>query len=63
MSLRGATPRQMTGRVLTAAEITAHNTFEEPEKVAPANFKDFQLTDSGFRVTLSAKSVVVLELE
>jgi len=61
--LQGAALRRMSGRVLTAAQMKAHNTFEEPENVKPAEFKTFQPTNAGFRVTLPAKSVVALEIE
>jgi len=61
--LRGAKPQRITGQLLTAAEMTAHNTFDAPHCVQPAEFKDCQLTDSDFTATLPAKSVVVLELE
>jgi alpha-L-arabinofuranosidase len=61
--LRGVKPDRGTGRVLTAPEMTAHNTFQEPENVKPAEFKDFRLTDAGLRVVLPAKSVIALEIE
>lgn len=61
--LRGGKPRRLTGRVLTAPEITAHNTFKEPDKVKPTEFNAFQVTDAGFHITLPAKSVVMLEVE
>ncbi len=61
--LRGAKAKRITGRVLTAAEITAHNTFDQPERVKPADFKEAQLTPTGFLAKLPARSVVVLEIE
>ena len=61
--LAGADVNRVSGRVLTAAEMTAHNTFEQPESVKPAVFKDFRRTDGGLHVALPAKSVVVLEIE
>ncbi len=60
--LRGARPRRITGRVLTADSAQAHNTFDQPETVQPVGFHDCQLTDGGFTVNLPAKSVVVLAL-
>ena len=59
----GRKRRKLSGRVLTAAEINAHNTFDQPEKVKAAVFKACKTTDTGFAATLPAKSVVVLELE
>jgi alpha-N-arabinofuranosidase len=61
--MEGATARKITGRVLTAPEITAHNTFEQPEAVKPAVFTAVQAGENGFTTTLPAKSVVVLEIE
>ncbi len=61
--LPGAKPSKIAGRVLTAPEMTAHNTFDQPQRIKPADFTDCRLTDGGFTATLPAKSVVVLELE
>lgn len=61
--IKGVKPAKVSGRVLTAAEMTAHNTFDQPQRVQPADFADCRLTDTGFTATLPAKSVVVLELE
>ena len=60
--LAGAKASAISGRVLTALEITAHNTFDKPETVKPAEFTAFKVTDTGFSTTLPAKSVVVLEV-
>jgi alpha-N-arabinofuranosidase len=60
--LLGAKVREVSGRVLTAATMQSHNTFAEPQVVAPAAFDDCKLTDGGFAARLPAKSVVVLEL-
>jgi alpha-N-arabinofuranosidase len=61
--LQGAKVQKLSGRVLSAAEITAHNTFEQPEALKPAPFAGFKSTEEGFVTTLPAKSVVVLTLE
>lgn len=61
--LRGASPKRLSGRVLTAKAITAHNTFDQPEVVKPASFNEVKSTGLGFAATLPPKSVVVLELE
>jgi len=60
--VQGAQVGQITGRVLTAPEITSHNTFDRPETVKPADFKDFRATADGFSVTMPPRSVVVLAL-
>jgi alpha-N-arabinofuranosidase len=61
--LQGFTGRRISGQVLTAADMTAHNTFENPGAVQPAAFNDAQVTANGFTATLPAKSIVVLEIE
>jgi alpha-N-arabinofuranosidase len=61
--LEGAKVQKISGRVLTAPEINAHNTFDQPANVKPAGFNAFKVTDNGFITTLPAKSVVVLEVQ
>jgi alpha-N-arabinofuranosidase len=61
--LQGAKASKLSGRVLMAPEMNAHNTFKNPEAIKPAEFSGFKTTDSGFVTTLPAKSVVVLEVE
>jgi len=60
--LQGAKVSAISGRILTAASITAHNTFDQPEKIKPAEFTAVKTADGGFQATLPAKSVVMLEL-
>jgi alpha-L-arabinofuranosidase len=60
--LRGARVTGVTGRVLTAAAMNAHNTFERPTAVQPAAFRGARLSGSTLTIDLPAKSVVVLEL-
>jgi alpha-N-arabinofuranosidase len=61
--LRGAKAKSISGRVLTASEITGHNTFEHPDSVHPKDFHAYKTTETGFSATLPAKSIVVLEVE
>jgi alpha-N-arabinofuranosidase len=60
--LRGVKIGSLAGRVLTADQITAHNTFDQPENVKPAEFKGFSQQDGKLSITLPAKSVVVMEI-
>jgi alpha-N-arabinofuranosidase len=60
--LRGVKPTEISGRVLTAPEMNAHNTFDRPANVQPVAFSDCQMTGNGFVTTVPPKSVVVLEL-
>jgi alpha-N-arabinofuranosidase len=62
-TLAGAKAQKLSGRILTAPEMNAHNTFDNPESVTPAAFTAFNTTADGFNTTLPAKSVVVLEVE
>lgn len=61
--LRGVKVEKVSGRVLTAPSITAHNTFDDPDVVKPDNFEDFKLDGNMLTAMLPAKSVVVLEVE
>jgi alpha-L-arabinofuranosidase len=61
-TLPGVKIGKISGRVLTAATMNAHNTFDQPENVKPVGFDDFKIIANGFNTTLPAKSVVVLEL-
>jgi alpha-L-arabinofuranosidase len=63
VDLRGAKAQNISGQVLTATEMTAHNTFENPDAIKPAEFSAFKTTANGFSVTLPAKSLVALEVE
>lgn len=53
-----------SGTILTASAFNSVNTFEEPETVAPASFKNAKkVSDNKLEVSIPGKSVVVLELE
>jgi len=60
--LRGLNASSIAGRILTADTMTAHNTFDEPDRVAPKSFAGAKLLDESLNVVLPAMSVVVLEL-
>jgi len=61
--LRGAEFSKVTGRILTAERINAHNTFDQPEQVKPTEFGAVKLEGTELTATLPPKAVVVLELE
>ena len=61
--LDGAHAQKLSGRVLTAAAMNAHNTFALPDAVKTADFTACKLTSDGFTAELPAKSVVLLEAE
>ncbi|HVS54094.1 MAG TPA: alpha-N-arabinofuranosidase [Opitutaceae bacterium] len=62
-TLNGATAQTVSGRVLTAPAINAINTFAAPHTVEPAAFTDAKIDGATLRVTLPAKSVVMLEIK
>jgi alpha-N-arabinofuranosidase len=61
-TLAGLAAKAVSGRILTAAAMNAHNTFAAPAAVQPAAFTGATLSDGKLTVALPAKSVVVLEL-
>ena len=61
--LQGAQAAKVSGRILTAPEMNAHNTFDKPDTLKTADFAGARIVSGGFAATLPAKSVVVLELE
>ncbi len=63
VKLAGVSPKSVTGRVLTAAAMDAHNTFEAPNAVQPTAFNGATLKGDTLEVKLPAKSVVVLALK
>jgi alpha-N-arabinofuranosidase len=61
--IQGAQAEIISGRLLTADKMTAHNTFDNPHTVVPKVFRDFRLEDNTIQATLPAKSVVVLKID
>ena len=60
--VRGRKVVEASGRVLTAATVDAHNTFDEPETVRPLPFTAVTLAEQRLTIQLPAKSVVALSL-
>ena len=63
ISLEGANCKKVTGRILTAAKLQDHNTFNDPDKIVPQSFSGAVLKDNVINVTIPPFSVVVLELK
>ena len=55
--------KSVTGRILTSARIDDYNSFDNPNVVAPKEFKGAKITKDGLQVKLPAKSIVVLEVK
>jgi alpha-N-arabinofuranosidase len=60
--IRGCTAARVTGTVLTAETIQAHNTFDDPDHVRPVVFEGARLDGERLTATLPPRSVTVLEL-
>ena len=63
IDVRGANFKNVKGRILTSAKIQDHNTFENPEKIKPVEFKEANLKGNTLTVKIPPFSVVVLELK
>ncbi len=63
VDLRGLDTSTVSGRVLTADQMSAHNTFEAPTRLQPSSFDGAQLENGTLTVELPAKAVVSLELQ
>ena len=55
--------KKATGEVLAAKNITDYNSFEQPNKVVPTQFKNMKLNKDVLVVDLPAQSIVALELQ
>ena len=63
ISLQGVDAKKVTGEILTAANITDHNTFDKPNQVKPVAFNGASISGNTLKVKLPAKSIVTLELQ
>lgn len=57
--VRGGEVGGFSGRVLTAGEMTAHNTFDEPERFAPVEFTAAALQGDELSMRVPAVEVAV----
>jgi len=62
-SLQGYKAQKVTGRILTAEAMNAHNTFENPDAVKTADFSGAQIKGEKIVAAIPSKSVVVLAVE
>jgi alpha-N-arabinofuranosidase len=62
-TLSGASSKQVTGRIITADAMDAHNTFDQPENVKPAAFTAFEAKGDQLTLHMPAKSVVMVEMQ
>ncbi|MEC0238573.1 alpha-N-arabinofuranosidase [Paenibacillus dokdonensis] len=61
--LEGVEAKQVIGTILAHSSLNAHNTFQQPNEVAPVTFTGAQLEEGELIVELPPASVVVLELK
>lgn len=54
---------EVSGRILTSANKSDHNTFDRPGHVQPTAFSDFSVGEGQLRVMMPPMSVVTLELK
>jgi len=63
IEIRGDKVSGVSGRLLTAGELSSYNSFENPEVVKPREFKGARLNKQKLSLTLPAKSILVLEVK
>jgi alpha-N-arabinofuranosidase len=63
VDIEGGNYKTVGGRILTAAKLQDHNTFETPAKIKPAAFQGATLNGKTLNVKLPPFSVVVLALK
>ena len=63
IDLGSITARSVTGRVLQSEKLQDHNTFDNPEKIKPAVFRNASIIGSTLTVKLPPFSVAVLTLK
>lgn len=63
IDLSGLGLASLSARILTSGRLQDHNTFDQPEKVKPQDFKGFTFRKGVFRAELPPFSVVVVESE
>ncbi|KWW26788.1 MAG: alpha-N-arabinofuranosidase, partial [bacterium P201] len=62
-SIPGFNAKTVSGRILTAKNVADYNDFDNPNRVAPTDFKDAKLKKGQLTVKLPAKSLVVLTIK
>ena len=63
VSLRGMKTKTVTGRILASDKVQDYNSFDNPNKIQPKEFKGASLKGDDLKITLPPVSVVVLEIK
>tara|TARA_A100001391_G_C4853392_1_gene220400 strand:- start:83 stop:535 length:453 start_codon:yes stop_codon:yes gene_type:complete len=53
--------KKIEGNILTSEKLQDHNSFDNPEKVTPKEFKDAKLKKGKISITIPAHSLIVLQ--
>ncbi|MDC6387055.1 alpha-L-arabinofuranosidase C-terminal domain-containing protein [Maribacter sp. PR1] len=61
LDLNSLNIKNISGTVLSSDSLQDHNTFENPDKIAPKDFKDFKFKKGKLEVNIPPFSVIVLE--
>lgn len=62
INLRGEEFSKVSGQILTSANISDHNTFDQPNKVAIKNFAGAKLDKGVMKLTIPAFSVITIKV-
>jgi len=62
IEMRGPQPKKVTGTMLTAKDLSAHNTFDIPGAIRSVPFSGAEINRNMLTVKLPAASVVMIEL-
>ncbi len=62
VSLRGVSVKSVSGRILSSPKVQDHNTFDQPDRIKPVDFKGASISGDLLKLTLPPVSVVVLAL-
>ncbi|WP_434655466.1 alpha-L-arabinofuranosidase C-terminal domain-containing protein [Thermoanaerobacterium thermosaccharolyticum] len=58
--IRGINVDKVTGTILTADEMTAHNTFDNPNNVVPEEFNEAKIIDNKLIISMPKMSIITL---
>ncbi len=61
LDLKSMNLKDFSAKIIASAKLQDHNSFENPKKITPKDFKDYKFKNGTLSVTLPAFSVVVLE--
>ena len=63
VNLPGIQATKAAGEMLTSAQVTDYNSFENPDKVKLVPFKEVKINKGILKIKLPAKSIVTVELQ